>query len=202
MPQFDWSGRTGGGQSVSGTIESTSKEAAVAALRAKDIAVSSILEQAGGLHVRWGRILFGLLILAGGALMGIVAKGTRVDCARAGAAYDCTVGTTLAGYHTLDSETVRGANAVSVEKREAISGKRGRPASSRLIVAAMRGRPFSTEWLQNAWPASDHVAAQVNQAFAQQKAAVSAWQVEIAPMIVAAVLAITGLLLLVRGASH
>jgi hypothetical protein len=183
-------------------MESTSKEAAVAALRAQNIAVSSILEQAQGLHVRWGRILFGLLILAGGTLMALVAKGTHVDCTRAGAAYDCTVDTTLAGFHTLYSETITKANAVSVEKRSAISGKHGRPASSRLIVATVSGRTSSSEWLQNAWPGSDHVAAQINQALAQQKDSVSVWQVEIVPMIVAAVLAITGLWLLARGTSH
>jgi len=199
MPEFHWNGKTQDGHSVSGTIESTSKEAVIASLRAKNITVSSILERAGGLRPRWGRVLFGLLILTGGALMAIVAKGTRIDCTRSGAAYDCMVGTTLAGFHTLYSETIPGTNAVSVEKRDAISGKHGRPASSRLLVAAVRGRPFSTEWLQNALPGSDHVAAEINQAFAQQKAAVSTWQVEIVPMIVAAVLAIAGLLLLARG---
>ena len=199
MPEFHWNGKTQDGHSVSGTIESSSKEAVIASLRAKNITVSSIVEQAEGLRPRWGRVLIGLLIMTGGALMAIVAKGTRIDCARSGAAYDCTVGTTLAGFHTLYSETIPGTIAVSVEKRDAISGKHGRPASSRLLVAAVHGRPFSTEWLQNALPGSDHVAAEINQAFAQQKAAVSTWQVEIVPMIVAAVLAIAGLLLLARG---
>ena len=106
MPQFNWSGKTPDGHSVSGTMESTSKEAAVSALRGKNIAVSSILERADGLNFQWGRIFLGLLLLAGGALMGVVAKGTRVECARAGAGYDCKIMTTMAGFHVLESESV------------------------------------------------------------------------------------------------
>lgn len=182
MPRFDWRGKTPDGHSVSGTIESTSKEAAVSALRAKTIAVSALLERADGLHVQWGRIFLGLLLLAG-------------------AAYDCTVMTTMAGFHTLESAAIPGTNLVSVDHRAAVGGKRGRAAASRLTISAASGRSFSTEWLQTAMPGSDRVAEELNQAFAQQKATVSAWQVEIAPMIVAAVLAIIGLLVLVRAVS-
>ena len=46
MPQFYWTGRTQNRQTVSGTMESTSKEAVVSALRAKHVTVTSIAQGA------------------------------------------------------------------------------------------------------------------------------------------------------------
>ena len=42
MPQFHWSGRTKDGRTASGTIDATSKEAAVSALRAQNVMVTAI----------------------------------------------------------------------------------------------------------------------------------------------------------------
>ena len=60
------------------------------------------------------------------------------------------------------------------------------------------GRPLATEWMQSVMPSSDHVEREINQAFAQQKASVDAWQIEAAPAAVALVLGLVGLWFLVR----
>jgi hypothetical protein len=139
--------------------------------------VTSISSREGG-GPRLGRIFLGLLLLGGATLMGMIAKGARIECARSGASYDCTVATTMAGFRTMYTESVRGARNVTVEERIG-RGRRG-TRSSRLVIAG-EGRPLATEWMQSVMPASDHVARELNGAFAQQEASIEAWQIEAAP---------------------
>jgi len=199
MPQFHWTGQTRNGQTASGTIDAPSKEAAVSALRRQNVMVTSISSREGvassSVGQRLARVVLGLALLGGATLMGMISKGARIQCARSGAAYDCTIDTTMAGLRTLYTENTRGARSVTVETRVG-RGKRA-TRSSRLVITG-DGRPLATEWMQSVMPASEHVAREINQAFAQQKPSVDAWQIEAAPAAVALVLGIIGLWLLVR----
>jgi hypothetical protein len=199
MPQFHWSGRTRNGQTASGTIDAPSKEAAVNALRAQNVMVTSISTREGagssGVGQRLARVVLGLALLGGATLMGMISKGARIQCARSGAAYDCTIDTTMAGIRTLYTENTRGARSVTVETHVG-RGKRA-TKSSRLVFTG-DARPLATEWMQSVMPASEHVAREINQAFAQQKASVDAWQIEAAPAAVALILGIIGLWILMR----
>src|SRR5437667_3034752 len=113
MPQFHWSGRTRDGRPASGTIDATSKEAAVSALRAQNVMVTSISTRgvvaSSGVGQRLARVVLGLALLAGATLMGMISKGARIQCTRSGAAYDYTIDTTMAGLRTLYTENTRGA---------------------------------------------------------------------------------------------
>jgi hypothetical protein len=135
--------------------------------------------------------------------MAMVAKGARVHCATAGAGYDCTVATTMAGFRTMYSENIRGARSAAVDSRSAITGTRrssGRAFASRLMITGA-GQPLSTEWMQNPFPASDYAARQLNDSFAHGAGSVDTWQIEVAPAAVAVVLALIGLWLLIRAAA-
>jgi hypothetical protein len=206
MPQFSWEGRTGNGQAVSGTLDAPSKEAVVAKLRAQNIMVTTITEyseapaRAARTKGRIGRILLGLLLIGGAAIMAMISKGTKIHCAQSGAAYDCTVTTTLAAVHTLYAEDIHGARTASDETQSAIKadrrGKGGRAMSSRVILAS-EAKTLSSEWLQNPFPNSANVTRDLNRAFAQNAASFDAWQIELAPAAIAVVLAVIGLLLVV-----
>ena len=132
----------------------------------------------------------GLALLAGATLMGMISKGARIECTRAGAAYDCSIETTMAGVRTLYTESARGARTVSAETHYSY-GKRS-TRSDRLVITG-DGRPLATEWLQSVMPRAEHVANELNRAFAQQKPSASAWQIEAAPAAVALVMGIVGL---------
>lgn len=195
MPPFYWTGRTHDGRTVSGTIEANSKEAAVNALRAKNVTVATIAEGTAAPRSRFARIVLALALLAGATLMGMISKGARIQCTRGGAGYDCSIETTMAGVHTLYTESARGARTVSAETHYSYGKRRTR--SDRLVITG-EGRPLATEWLQSVMPRAEHVANQLNQAFAQQKASANAWQIEAAPAAVALIMGIVGLWILAR----
>ena len=197
MPQFQWSGRTSDGRTVSGTIVAESEEAALTQLR-PHAAVTSISRgpaPASRLGARLGRIVLALALMGGATLMGMISKGSRIQCTRAGAAYDCTIDTTMAGFRTMYTENIRGAQTVSVETQYG-HGKRA-TRSDRLVLSGT-GRPLATEWMQSVMPRAEHVAKELNQAFAQQKASAGGWQIEVAPAAVALILAIVGFAVLLR----
>ena len=101
----------------------------------------------------------------------------------------------MAGIRTLYTENTRGARSVTVETHV---GRGKRPTRSSRLVFTGDARPLATEWMQSVMPPSDRVAEQLNQAFAQQKPSIDAWQIEAAPAAVALLLGIVGLCLLVR----
>src|SRR5204862_7408132 len=104
-------------------------------------------------------------------------------------------GTPMAGSRALETENTRGARVVNVQTRY---GRGKRATKSNRLVFTGDARPLATEWMESVMPASEHVAREINQAFAQQKAAVDAWQIEAAPAAVALILGIVGLWFLVR----
>jgi hypothetical protein len=101
----------------------------------------------------------------------------------------------MAGIRTLYRENTRGAGSVTVETH---IGRGKRPTRSSRLVLTGDARPLATEWMQSVMPSSEHVAREINQAFAQQKNSVDAWQIEAAPAAVAIVLGLVGLWFLVR----
>jgi len=176
-----------------------SRDDVVARLRKQNIAVTAVHEggSAGGGRSRLKSFIFALALLAGAALMSTMAKGMRIRCTRAGAAYDCTIETLMGGYRPLYAEDVRGVREVTQERREGVSGKRGRAASSRVVMAGEK-RTIATEWLQSALPTSAQVVEALNRELARGAASAEAWQIEAAPMGVALVFGIVGLVVLFR----
>ena len=91
----------------------------MSALRAQNMMVISISHRgvvtSSSVGQRLARVVLGLALLGGATLMGMITKGARIQCARSGVAYDCTIDTTMAGIRTLYTENTHGARSVTVE---------------------------------------------------------------------------------------
>lgn len=201
MAQYQWTGRTSSGAELSASIEAASKEAALAALRAQGITVATLTERTRSAGGRIGRAAFGLLLLAGAAILALTATGTRIRCVRTAAAYDCTMVTTMAGLRPMVEEELRGVSAASEESKTTGSyDSRNRRNSSitrhRLVLTGERS--LSSEWMAHPFATTASVAATLNANFARRDAAsFETWQVESPPMIIGAVIALIGALVLV-----
>ncbi|MEK6375909.1 MAG: hypothetical protein AABO58_24800 [Acidobacteriota bacterium] len=205
MPMYQWTGRTRSGEAQSGSLEASSKEAAIAALRAGNILVNTITERMGSTRRGGaGRIAVGLLLLGGAFLMAMIAKGTRIHCTRTAAAYDCTVETTMAGFHVLYAEDIRGARNATDEKKTSDSydsktRTRSTSESHRLMLAGATST-VASEWMAHPLASCDWVSGTLNENFAKRQApSFETWQVETPPAAVALVIAITGLFLIASG---
>lgn len=205
MPLYQWTGRSRSGEAQSGSLEASSKEAAIAALRAGNILVNTITGRTGSTRRGGaGRIAVGLLLLGGAFLMAMIAKGTRVHCTRTAAAYDCTMETTMAGFHVLYAEDIRGARNATDEKRTSDSydsktRTRSTSESHRLMLAGATSTAAS-EWMAHPLASCDWAAGTLNENFAKRQApSFDTWQVETPPAAVALVVAITGLFLIGSG---
>jgi hypothetical protein len=201
MPLFHWSGTTRAGESMSGTLESPSKEQVLDSLRKQGIVVSTITEKTGleasPVARRLKRVVFGLILLAGAAAMAMISKGARIECVRAGESYDCTIATTMAGFHTLYTENIHGVQSASQEHRAGSGGKRGSAASSRVVLTDGH-KTLTTEWLQSVMPTVEQTMNVLNDHFAKRAASVGTWQIEAAPAAVALFLGLIGLWLVLR----
>jgi hypothetical protein len=191
MAQFNWTGRTVKGSSVSGTLEAPSKEQALQQLQSQKIFVVSISSSSPDVPgmaqgswpsgygptttrtIDWSRFILrfgiGLCMLIGAFLILTTSRGVVIHCGPAirGSGYDCTLDTSIAGFYPLYSEEIRNAHSSTSEiKIEGTHASRtGKPSGTikrTRVVTAGESRNLATEWLAYPMKSSESTATSLN----------------------------------------